>query len=89
MNRWYVRKPLRDKDDLETMYLNSFIQMYKADEVDADKAKDTARIQELEEQIRRLQRIIVIGGQASAEFRWRFAPEIAIATEALKEGEDG
>jgi len=34
MDSWYVRKPLRDKDDLETLYLNSFIQVYKADEVD-------------------------------------------------------
>lgn len=55
---------------------------YKADEVDA-------RIRELEEQVKRFQRIIVIGGHASAEFKWRFAPEVELATEALKEGENG
>ena len=46
---------LWEKDNEFSVLYPEFIHVYKADEVDADKAKDTARIQELEEKIGRLQ----------------------------------
>ena len=84
---------------------------YKADEVDADKVKDTVRIQELEEEVIRLDSecamhktatekainrtlkvamaLKKIEGKLCGARNQRMAEIAAIATEALKEGEDG